>query len=379
VRSLQRVWLVLPCALLVALGAAASPARAQVTEPSAVAPWIEFELNAIASHATNPPRAARALANVSAAMYKAARTGGGAPDDAVAGAASTVLVYLYPDQAAPIQALAGQVADVGGKGFAHGQVIGRAQVAHAQSDRSDNVFAGSIPAGPGFWVPTPPAFIQSPLEPLAGTWRTWNLHKGSQFRPGPPPAYGSAAFVDEVQEVYEVSQTLTDDQKRIAEFWADGPQTVTPPGHWNRIALDLVRAAGWPTLRASLLFAALNTAQADAFIACWDAKYTYWSMRPVTAIRDPRFVHDSKARGWLSYIVTPPFPSYVSGHSTTSGAASTVLAAFFPQQAGELRAMAEEAGASRLYGGIHFRSDNEAGLELGRRVGAVALDAYRIR
>jgi membrane-associated phospholipid phosphatase len=179
--------------------------------------------------------------------------------------------------------------------------------------------------------------------------------------------------------VYEVSQTLTDDQKRIAEFWADGPRTVTPPGHWNRIALDLVRAAGWPTLRTSLLFAALNTAQADAFIACWDAKYAYWTMRPVTAIRDPRFVHDSKARDWLSYIVTPPFPSYVSGHSTTSGAASTVLAAFFPQQAGELTAMAEEAAASRLYGGIHFRSDNEAGLELGRRVGAVALDAYRIR
>jgi membrane-associated phospholipid phosphatase len=376
---MRRVWLVVLCALLVVLAAAGSPARAQVTQSSTVAPWIEFELNAIASHATHPPRAARALANVSVAMYKAARTGDGAPDDAVAGAASTVLAYLYPDQGAQIQALAGQVADVGGKGFAHGQVVGRAQVAHARSDGSDNVFAGSIPVGLGFWVPTPPAFIQSPLEPLAGTWRTWNLHKGSQFRPGPPPAYGSDAFMDEVQEVYEVSQTLTADQKRIADFWADGARTVTPPGHWNRIAIDLIRAAGWPTLRATLLFAALNSAQADAFIACWDAKYTYWSMRPVTAIRDPRFVHDSKARDWLSYIVTPPFPSYVSGHSTTSGAASTVLAAFFPQQAGELTAMAEEAAASRLYGGIHFRSDNEAGLELGRRVGAVALDAYRIR
>ena len=94
-------------------------------------------------------------------------------------------------------------------------------------------------------------------------------------------------------------------------------------------------------------------------------------MRPVTAIRlliDPT---------WSSYIVTPPFPSYVSGHSTTSGAASTVLAAFFPQRAGELRAMAEEAAVSRMYGGIHFRSDNDAGLELGRRVGTVAVQAYR--
>jgi membrane-associated phospholipid phosphatase len=113
-----------------------------------------------------------------------------------------------------------------------------------------------------------------------------------------------------------------------------------------------------------------NTAQADAFIACWDAKYTYWSERPVTAIRrelDPSF---------LSYIATPPFPSYVSGHSTISGAASTVLAARFPDAARRLRAWADEAAVSRLNGGIHFRSDNEAGLLLGKRIGRVAVTRY---
>ena len=82
---------------------------------------------------------------------------------------------------------------------------------------------------------------------------------------------------------------------------------------------------------------------------------------------------------WLSFITTPPFPSYVSGHSTTSGAAATVLAAFFPGQAAQLAAMAEEAAISRLYGGIHYRSDNEAGLELGRRVGGVAVRVYHAR
>jgi membrane-associated phospholipid phosphatase len=117
----------------------------------------------------------------------------------------------------------------------------------------------------------------------------------------------------------------------------------------------------------------LNTAQADAFIACWDAKYTFWTLRPVTAIR--RFIDPS----WGSYIVTPPFPSYVSGHSTTSGVASTVLGAFFPYRSGELNAMAEEATVSRLYGGIHFRSDNDAGLDLGRRVGTVALQTYGVQ
>ncbi len=176
-----------------------------------------------------------------------------------------------------------------------------------------------------------------------------------------------------MNEVYDVSQSLTDQQRRIANLWADGAGTVTPPGHWNAIAIDLVSGRGWSTLRSARLFSALNTAQADAFIACWDAKYAYWSLRPVTAIR--RLIDPA----WLSYIATPPFPSYVSGHSTTSGAASTVLSAFFPRRADELNGKAEDAAVSRLYGGIHFRSDNEAGLLLGHRVGAVALRAYGVR
>jgi membrane-associated phospholipid phosphatase len=369
---MRRFSLALAVALAVALGVAALPARAQAAGPSAVTPWIEFELDAIASHATNPPRAARALAHVSSAMYLAALAGGDARDDAVAGAASTVLSYLYPDEAGAIDALADQLADVNSPAFARGRLVGRLLIARAETDGSDAVWTGSAPVGPGYWVPTPPGFIYPPLEPLAGTWRTWNLRDGSQFRPRPPPAYGSARFRAELREVYAVSLKLTAEQKRIVDYWADGAGTVTPPGHWNRIALDLVGAAGWPTVRASLLFSVLNTAQADAFIACWDAKYTYWTLRPVTAIRE---LIDAN---WLTYIVTPPFPAYVSGHSTTSGAASTVLAAFFPERAGELNAMAEEAAVSRLYGGIHFRSDNDAGLELGRRVGTVAVQAYRV-
>jgi hypothetical protein len=369
----QRALLVLAIALAVALGAAAPSARSQSVESSAVTPWIELELDGIAVHRTNPPRAARALAHVSGAMYLAALAGGRDRDDAVAGAASTVLLYLYPDEAERINALADELADVHSRAFALGSLIGRLLVARAQSDGSDAIWTGSPPTGPQYWVPTPPGFVYPPLEPLAGTWRTWNLHRGSQFRPGPPPAYGSARFLAEVDEVYAISQSMTEEQKRIADKWADGPGTVTPPGHWNQIALELVDAANLSTLRAGRLFSALNTAQADAFIACWDAKYEYWSLRPVTAIR--RLIDPN----WLSYIVTPPFPSYVSGHSTTSGAASTVLGAFFPDQASELDAMAEEAAVSRLYGGIHFSSDNESGLELGRRVGTVALRAYSVR
>jgi hypothetical protein len=365
---------VITAAVVIAIGSPASAPAAQAAESSAVRPWIELELEAIASHSTTPVRASRALAHLSGAMYLAALSGSEARDDAVAGAASTVLLHFYPDVASGIDALAEDLADRESAAFARGRLAGRLLVARAQTDGSDAVWTGRPPTGPGYWVPTPPAYIYPPLEPLAGTWRTWNLREGSQFRPGPPPAYGSPQFRAEHREVYAVSRSLTAEQKRIADLWSDGSGTVTPPGHWNQIALDMLEPAGWSTLDESRLFSALNTAQADAFVACWDAKYTYWSLRPVTAIR--RLI--PQAGSWLSYITTPPFPAYVSGHSTTSGAAATVLGAFFPDQARALDAMAEEAAISRLYGGIHFRSDNEAGLELGRLVGGVATRAYHV-
>jgi membrane-associated phospholipid phosphatase len=363
---------VITAAVVLAIGSPASAPAAQAAESSAVRPWIELELQAIASHSTNPLRASRALAHLSGAMYLAAHTGSQAREDAVAGAASTVLLHFYPDQASGIDALAEDLADPESAAFARGRLAGRLLIARAQTDGSDAVWTGRPPTGPGYWVPTPPANTYPPLEPLAGTWRTWNLREGSQFRPGPPPAYGKAQFEAELRGVYDVSRSLTAEQMRIANFWADGPRTATPPGHWNQIALEMLERAGWSTLLESRLLSALNTAQADAFIACWDAKYTYWSLRPLTAI------HRLLDVSWESYVTTPPFPAYVSGHSTTSGAAATVLGAFFPDQAGELDAMAEEASISRLYGGIHFRSDNEAGLELGRRVGGVATRAYHV-
>jgi hypothetical protein len=132
------------------------------------------------------------------------------------------------------------------------------------------VFQGTVHVGPGLWVPTPPAFAP-PLEPLAGTWRTWNIQSASRFLPAPPPAFGSAAYAREVAEVYNVSQSLTDEQKRIADFWADGPGTVTPPGHWNQIALDLIRRHRLSARSAARVLATLNTAQADSFISCWNA------------------------------------------------------------------------------------------------------------
>jgi hypothetical protein len=353
----MRSALVLTVAVLVAVPAAgaAKPNRAHST---VVQEWVEVGLQEIAAHRTNPPRAARVLAHLSAAQYAAAV---GGSDDTIAGAAAQVLSFFYPDRSARFDALAGS-----GEEVAAGRGVGERLVERARADGSEATWTGSPPTAPGTWAPTPPAFA-APLEPLGGTWRPWNLVDGSQFRPGPPPAFGSARWFDEVREVYDVSRSLTPAQREIALFWADGAGTVTPAGHWNRIALELIAKRGMSTLRVARVLVTLNTAQADAFIACWDAKFTYWSERPVTSIRrelDP---------AWTPLIATPPFPSYVSGHSSTSGAASTVLAHFFPHDRAQLDAMAQEAARSRLLAGIHFASDNAAGLELGRKVGREAL------
>jgi membrane-associated phospholipid phosphatase len=375
---------------------------------SAVAPWIEATLDEIATHPeVDPPHAARALALVSVAAYdatvlaaRAARTyGRPAPchldprlapvagcaalasypseHGAVAAAASRVLAALFPDASAHFAALAlfqgNAVLQAGwalrgdlDAGAALGRLVGDRLVTHAQSDGADTAWTGTVPVGPGLWQPTPPAF-GPPTDPLVGSWSTWNLTSGSEFRPPPPPAPGTPRFEAEVHAVYDLSRPLSIEHQEIASSWEDKLGSFTPAGHWNAIALRLVRARGLSTPEAALVFATMNTAQADAFIACWDAKYTYWSERPVTAIRE------TLDPGWAPYIYTPSFPSYPSGHSTTSAAAATVLAHFFPKRSTQLEAMAAQAGASRIYGGIHFPSDNEAGRALGRKVGEAAL------
>jgi membrane-associated phospholipid phosphatase len=255
-------------------------------------------------------------------------------------------------------------------GLELGRQVGQLAIARARSDGSDAVWSGSVPTGLGLWTPTPPKAGDAfgmPQEPMAGAWRTWNLESGAQFRPGPPPAPESEQFTAEMQEVYDVSRSLTLEQRQIAKFWADGTGTMTPAGHWNMLALELMKKYMVYTTEASVIFSALNTAQADAFIAAWDAKYAYWKVRPVTVIQ-----HDIDAK-WTPYLQTPFFPGYVSGHATTSGAAAEVLARFFPKDADWLRAFAETAAQSRLYAGIHVRSDNTAGLQLGRRVAEATL------
>jgi hypothetical protein len=210
--------------------------------------------------------------------------------------------------------------------------------------------------------------VAAPSRPNAGRTATWVLRSGDQLRPEPPPRFGSPKFVAEAREVLKVSRELTPRQKRVASIWAGGEGTPLPPGLWNQVALNLVREERLSTPRAARAFALLNAAMSDAAVMVWDAKYTFWSPRPDTAIRDLGL-----DRRFKPFLKTPFFPSYVSGHSAFSATAAEVLAYLFPERATEFRARAREAAMSRLYGGIHFRSDNDVGLRMGRELGRLVV------
>jgi len=152
----------------------------------------------------------------------------------------------------------------------------------------------------------------------------------------------------------------------IANFWADGPSTPTPPGHWNFIAAPYIRKAEFSEVRAARAFALLNASLHDAAVGCWDVKYFYFNPRP--SQMDPEL---------KTIIGLPNFPSYTSGHSTFSGAAAEVLSYLFPAGRADFEAQRDEASISRLYGGIHYRSDLDVGKAHGQRIGGYSVSFGR--
>jgi hypothetical protein len=178
-------------------------------------------------------------------------------------------------------------------------------------------------------------------------------------RPAPPPSTSSTQMAREVAEVRRYVDGGTREELALAYKWADGPSTPTPPGHWNFLAAPYVRKAGFSEVRAARAFALLNMAMHDAAVGCWEAKFFYFNPRPSQL--DP---------GLKTLIGLPNFPSYTSGHSTFSGAAAEILSYLFPDDATYFEAQKEEASVSRLFGGIHYRSDLEAGKAHGKRIGA---------
>jgi hypothetical protein len=306
----------------------------------------------------------------------------------MSGVTAELLKLLFPAAVEEITLKAAeqrQAALLGGKaassdlaaGLALGQAVATAFVARAGSDGMRT--AGGSPAlwqaladgaaarGEIPWksMDVPP---RPPMLPLFGNVRPWMMTSADivRERPGPPPSTSSPQMAREVAEVRRYVDRGTREELAIANFWADGPGTPTPPGHWNYIALPYIRKAGFSEVRAARALALLNMALHDAAVVCWDTKYFYFNPRP--SQMDPEL---------RTTIGLPNFPSYTSGHSTFSGAAAEVLSYLFPGGTAEFERQKEEASISRLYGGIHYRSDLEVGKAHGQRVGGYTVSFAR--
>ena len=374
--------------------------------------WNHIALDAIRRENTPPPAAARLLGMVHTAMYDAVNaieqkygvyrvdTSAAAGADQIAAAAQAaakILLAIYPNQQAYINAaldsslLDGATAAASAAGVALGNTVAANILAWRQQDGSRNPAAYNPSTEVGKWQPDLPNY-DGALLPQWGKVTTFGLTSGSQFRPTGVPDLTSAAYTAAFNETKDYgsrdNSLRTADNTQSALFWADGSGTYTPAGHWNDIAATAASLAGKSILDNARVFAQLNVALADAGIAAWDAKYTYNTWRPITAIRQADKDGNpltSADPNWLPLINTPPFPEYVSGHSTFSGAASAVLTNAFgtnfsfnsgstglpdtTRSFASFEAAALEAGQSRVYGGIHFQFSNRDGLTLGDQIG----------
>lgn len=264
----------------------------------------------------------------------------------------------------------------------------------------------SVMDSPGRWVPTPPMYA-SAVEPHWREIRTLILDSASECMPVRPPVFDlnnkNSAYYKALMEVKQTGENLNEEQKHIAEFWDDNPfklnvtghvmfatKKFSPPGHWMNIIGIACKKANADFAGTVAAYTIGSIALFDAFISCWDEKYRSNYVRPETVINkylDP---------DWRPYIQTPPFPSYTSGHATVSASFAEVMTATLGdnlaftdtsllefgiknREIRSFRQAAEEAALSRLYGGIHYRFDNENGAAAGKQVGQLILKRIRLK
>jgi len=318
-----------------------------------VAAWdSKYTYNRLRPTAFDPSLTA-ALANPDSPSYPSEHA-------VVAGAASTVLAYLFPEKADYFKARAEEAAQIWAQagvqypsdvkaGLELGRGVGALVVERGKKDGSDKAGTVKIPPGDCRWTGI------NPVAPFAGSRKTWVLSSGSQLRPGPPPDCESAQGQAELAEVRNFPRTF--DSSAAAFYWQSGRS------NWNNVIDQKIfeyRLDVNPP-RAARVYALTSIAAYDATVACWDAKYTYWAIRPFMF-------------GVTTLFPTPNHPSYPAAHGSFSGAISAVLADLFPLDAVSLNALGTEAGESRLWAGVHFRSDIDTGLALGRAVAKLVVE-----
>ncbi len=391
--------------------------------------WNNVTLDAIRANSTPPPRATRILAMVHCAMFDAVNgidrsyepylvqqqaPSWSSGEAAAATAAFIVLRNEFPGMKSQLSVR--YLVSISSiettffsrlSGIVFGYYCGVRMLDDREGDGADATVL-YIPSGiPGFWQPTPPAFAPA-LLPQWPNVKPFAIPAGDAFRVPSPPSFTSTQYARDFREVKVLgdidSVVRTPDQTIIAYFWEDGAGTVTPPGHWHVIAQQLSERFGLSLEQNARLFALLGLAQADGAICCWDNKYFWDHVRPYTAITmeadedgNPRTSEDAD---WFNLIPTPPFPAYTSGHSTFSGGSSRLLELFLGTDAiafsgaspdpqrwpdvlpgvvrswSSLSQAAEEAGQSRIYGGIHWQYDNQLGLSSGRAIAQFVFENF---
>jgi membrane-associated phospholipid phosphatase len=374
--------------------------------------WELTARNLVANRKLSPLNAIRLYALHSVADYAALVAVGQGDEDsdaggngraayearrgAVAGASVAILSALSPSDADALEAqLTTFGQDASGwthpqytRGVSVGRAAGRAMADWASRDGFALVWNESMrnASGPGIWEGAAAVGTASRPAPVGYQFATMTpyflkAHDGhlaqSQFRAPPPPTFSmvpGSTYRNNLDEVRQISDTRTVQQTEIAYFWNLSAGTITAAGYWDEQASSFIQAGGLGEQDAAHLFAIMNAAGMDATIGCWDSKFTYFMLRPSMA--DPLITRPTLSRpnGPPNFPYTlPNHPSYPSGHSCVSSAAAAVLAHYFPNQATQLDAQVLEAGLSRIYGGIHYRFDVDAGQALGRATAAWAM------
>ena len=362
----------------------------------------------------NPPYAARAYAYVSAAQYDALvacwhykqlynrprpyavdstiqvkgvkTTLPSYPSEAavLAGVTAEMMKLLFPDEIANIQQLAQQqeLAAIESGAAARsdisaGEALGR-QVAQQFIARGRTDRAGAAVGNPAIWagfvtqtqatgqIPWSSLELPArpPMLPLFGKVLPFLFDTNTvvTLRPGPPPSTSSDEMKSQTQQVYNYVKNPSRDNMGVVQYWADGVGTYTPSGHWDDIAAEDFIPRNFSEVRWARNMALLNMALMDAGIVCWNTKYFYFNPRPTQM---------NPAIKTLTGI--PNFPSYISGHSTFSGAAAAILGHLIPERAGVYNTLAQQASMSRVIGGIHYPIDCSTGLVVGQNVGNYAI------
>jgi PAP2 superfamily protein len=385
----KRMLMLGPAALLAAAcgserpnptGATLAFSAVKFWEVGATVSWNELATDLAAAAPAPGVNVRRMYVYLSLAQLRAAEAARAAPGPhppiaaAIGGASVAVLSSFFPLGIAQLEAaLDAQQASDPWPGAAHadfaaGEAIGRAVGARVLTFAQGDLYGltdpllppfGPPPVGPGRWIYAPPP----PIARGGLGARPFFLTSRDQLRPPPPPAFGSDAFNAALAEVRHISDTRTQEQIDIANYWNVNGSARSDAGNMG-IARDLIVSYHRTDAEAARIMFLVSAAQFDAAIGCFDAKYSYWFIRPPQA--DP---------GIRTVFPTPQHPSYPSAHSCFSGAMAGVLSAVFPSERARLEAVAQEASLSRLYAGIHYRFDMEAGLALGRRAAALALAA----